>query len=58
MKLPALPKKKGSENKTDGPQADEGQSKRKPKVVFYQGLIAPRPIDKTEKKIPVSEWEL
>jgi hypothetical protein len=57
MKLPALPKKKGSENKTDGSPAEDGQSRRKPKVVFYQGLIAPRPVDKTEKKIPVSEWE-
>jgi hypothetical protein len=57
MKLPALPKKKGSDkDNNDSPIGGE-TIKRKPKVVFYQGLIAPRPVDKAEKDASVPEWE-
>ena len=54
MKLPDLPKNK----KEPKPEPDElptagEQSKRKPKVVFYQGLITHRPVEKDDEPAPL-----
>jgi hypothetical protein len=53
MKLPSLPKsKKDPEEKPDELPGAGENAKRKPKVVFYQGLLHPRSVGKDEKAVP------
>jgi hypothetical protein len=54
MKLPSLSKdKKRPEPQPDEAPAASEKSKWKPKVVFYQGLLAPRKVEKGAKTAPM-----